>query len=114
MVAGKPDHLSFADLEARAQWLESQQRLLEASAAYDAAIELDPASQSCAEGRARIAIELNQEGAAEHCARALRFHEGDPELQEQMIVMAPAEVEHGVVNTSNARLVVLVYMAPKP
>ena len=36
------------------------------------------------------------------------------ELREQMIVMAPSGVEHGVVNTSNARLTVLVYMAPKP
>ena len=44
------------------------------------------------------------------------FHIGNDsqELQEQMIVMAPSEVEHGVVNTSNARLVLLVYMAPKP
>jgi quercetin dioxygenase-like cupin family protein len=36
------------------------------------------------------------------------------DLQEQMIVMAPSGIEHGVVNTSNARLVLLVYMAPKP
>ena len=36
------------------------------------------------------------------------------ELRQQMIVMAPSGVEHGVVNTSNARLTVLVYMAPKP
>jgi quercetin dioxygenase-like cupin family protein len=36
------------------------------------------------------------------------------ELQEHMIVMAPSGVEHGVVNTSNTRLVLLVYMAPKP
>jgi quercetin dioxygenase-like cupin family protein len=44
------------------------------------------------------------------------FHIGgdSQELQEHMIVMAPAQVEHGVVNTSNARLVLLVYMAPKP
>jgi hypothetical protein len=31
-----------------------------------------------------------------------------------MIVMAPSEVEHGVINTSHERLVLLVYMAPKP
>jgi hypothetical protein len=31
-----------------------------------------------------------------------------------MIVMAPSEIEHGVVNSSKARLVLLVYMAPKP
>jgi len=44
------------------------------------------------------------------------FHIGaeNQRLQEQMIVMAPSGVEHGVVNTSQARLVVLVYMAPKP
>jgi hypothetical protein len=28
--------------------------------------------------------------------------------------MAPSGVEHGVVNTGTARLVLLVYMAPKP
>ena len=44
------------------------------------------------------------------------FHVGgeSQELQEHMMVMAPPEVEHGVVNSSNARLVLLVYMAPKP
>jgi mannose-6-phosphate isomerase-like protein (cupin superfamily) len=44
------------------------------------------------------------------------FHIGgeNQELREQMIVMAPSEVEHGVVNTGTARLVLLVYMAPKP
>jgi quercetin dioxygenase-like cupin family protein len=36
------------------------------------------------------------------------------ELQERMTVIAPAGVEHGVVNTSNGRLVLLVFMAPKP
>jgi quercetin dioxygenase-like cupin family protein len=44
------------------------------------------------------------------------FHIGGEsrELQEHTIVIAPADVEHGVVNTSGARLVLLVYMAPKP
>ena len=44
------------------------------------------------------------------------FHIGgeSQELGEQMMVMAPSEVEHGVVNSSTERLVVLVYMAPKP
>jgi mannose-6-phosphate isomerase-like protein (cupin superfamily) len=44
------------------------------------------------------------------------FHIGgeSQELGEQMIVMAPSGVEHGVVNTRNTRLVLLVYMAPKP
>lgn len=44
------------------------------------------------------------------------FHIGgeSQELQEQTMVMASSEVEHGVVNTGNKRLVLLVYMAPKP
>src|SRR5262245_5758546 len=44
------------------------------------------------------------------------FHIGGEsrELGAQMMVMAPSGVEHGVVNTSTARLVVLTYMAPKP
>ena len=44
------------------------------------------------------------------------FHIGGEsrELREHTIVMAPADVEHGVVNTSGERLVLLVYMAPKP
>jgi mannose-6-phosphate isomerase-like protein (cupin superfamily) len=44
------------------------------------------------------------------------FHIGGEsrDLSEQTIVIAPSEVEHGVVNTSQARLVLLVYMAPKP
>src|SRR5688572_21831975 len=39
------------------------------------------------------------------------FHIGgeSQELQEHMIVMAPSGVEHGVVNTSHGRLVLLVY-----
>jgi mannose-6-phosphate isomerase-like protein (cupin superfamily) len=44
------------------------------------------------------------------------FHIGgeSQDLQAQMIVMAPSGVDHGVVNTSTERLVLLVYMAPKP
>jgi mannose-6-phosphate isomerase-like protein (cupin superfamily) len=44
------------------------------------------------------------------------FHIGgeSQEFQAQTMVMAPSEVEHGVVNTGNTRLVLLVYMAPKP
>jgi mannose-6-phosphate isomerase-like protein (cupin superfamily) len=44
------------------------------------------------------------------------FHIGgeSQELPPQAIVMAPSGVEHGVVNTSSERLVLLVYMAPKP
>ena len=44
------------------------------------------------------------------------FHIGgeSKELQANSTVMAPSGVEHGVTNTSNERLVLLVYMAPKP
>ncbi len=36
------------------------------------------------------------------------------ELVEGNITMAPAGVEHGVLNNSSDRLVLLVFMAPKP
>lgn len=88
MIAHPRDTGSSADLEARARALEGEGRLGEARDAFEAALRLDPTSQSCAEGRARVAIQLNEEGAVEHCARALRFHESDPELQEQMIAIA--------------------------
>jgi quercetin dioxygenase-like cupin family protein len=44
------------------------------------------------------------------------FHIGGEsrELSQHTMVMAPSGVEHGVVNTSPERLVLLVYMAPKP
>jgi quercetin dioxygenase-like cupin family protein len=44
------------------------------------------------------------------------FHIGgeSEKLCTHSTVMAPAGVEHGVTNTSNDRLVLLVYMAPKP
>jgi mannose-6-phosphate isomerase-like protein (cupin superfamily) len=45
-----------------------------------------------------------------------RFHIGDDErdLGPDQIVLAPADVEHGVRNESQARLVLLVFMAPNP
>ena len=45
-----------------------------------------------------------------------RFHIGDDELDlgPHEIVLAPADVEHGVRNESQARLMVLVFMAPNP
>jgi mannose-6-phosphate isomerase-like protein (cupin superfamily) len=45
-----------------------------------------------------------------------RFHIGDEdcELGVDQIVLAPANVEHGVRNQSDARLVLLVFMAPNP
>ena len=44
------------------------------------------------------------------------IHIGDEskELEAGSAVIAASGVEHGVTNTSNDRLVVLVYMAPKP
>lgn len=44
------------------------------------------------------------------------FHIGGitQELEQHHLVMAPSGVEHGVVNHSGERLVLLVYMAPKP
>ena len=44
------------------------------------------------------------------------FHIGDEseELRANSTVIAPSGVEHGVANTSSERLVLLVYMAPKP
>lgn len=35
-------------------------------------------------------------------------------LVQGQAVLAPAEVEHGVINNSDARLVALVFMAPNP
>ena len=45
-----------------------------------------------------------------------RFHIGDEErdLGPDQIVLAPADVEHGVRNESASRLVLLVFMAPNP
>jgi quercetin dioxygenase-like cupin family protein len=45
-----------------------------------------------------------------------RFHIGDEdrELGVDQIVLAPAGLEHGVSNNSDARLVLLVFMAPNP
>jgi mannose-6-phosphate isomerase-like protein (cupin superfamily) len=45
-----------------------------------------------------------------------RFNIGDDErdLGPDQIVLAPADVEHGVRNESQARLVMLVFMAPNP
>ena len=45
-----------------------------------------------------------------------RFHIGDDErdLGPDQIVLAPADVDHGLRNESQSRLVVLVFMAPNP
>lgn len=84
--------LSSAELAAHAHQCEAELNLDDAREAFDAALRLDPSSQSCAEGRARIAIQLREAGAADHCARALAFHNDDPELQIQMIAVAAVEL----------------------
>ena len=45
-----------------------------------------------------------------------RFHIGEDkrDLGPDQIVLAPADVEHGVRNESQTRLVLLVFMAPNP
>ena len=45
-----------------------------------------------------------------------RFHIGDEkrDLRANEIVLAPADVEHGVRNESQGPLVILVFMAPNP
>jgi tetratricopeptide (TPR) repeat protein len=83
---------SFAALEHHALTLEREQRFEEAGEKFDAALKLNPASQSCAEGRARVAIALREDSAPEHCARALAFHDSNPERQLRMIETAAAEL----------------------
>jgi len=92
MVEGKSETVSFAELESRALGFEREERLDEARDAFDAALRLDPSSQSATEGRARIAIRCREEKAAEICARALAFHDADPELQLQMIATATSQL----------------------
>ncbi len=84
--------MSFAELENRALGLEQEHRLEEARDAFDAGLQMWPASQSMAEGRARIALRLREDGAADHCARALAFRDDDPELQAQMLLTAAGEI----------------------
>lgn len=45
-----------------------------------------------------------------------RFRVGDEELdlESGQAVLAPAGIEHGVANATDARLVLLVFMAPNP
>lgn len=87
-----PSTLGAAEIEQRALRLESERRLEEAREAFDAALRSNPTSQSAAEGRARIALALREDGAAEHCARALAFHHSNPERQLRMIMTAAAEL----------------------
>lgn len=91
MVQSTPT-FGFTELEQRALDLENEQRLKEARDAFDAALRLNPAAQLCAEGRARIALRLREDRAAEHCFRALAFHHSHPERQLNMIVTAAEEL----------------------
>nr|WP_294169367.1 putative 2OG-Fe(II) oxygenase [uncultured Sphingomonas sp.] len=92
MTQHRSDAAALAEIEARARRCESEQRLQDAARAYDDALRLCPSAQSSAEGRARIAIQLREAGAVEHCARALAFHDQDPSLQFQMIFVAASEL----------------------
>jgi Tfp pilus assembly protein PilF len=92
MAEAASDAVTVDELRRRALALEAQQRFDDARQAFDAALRLDPTSQSCVEGRARIAIRLREESAADHCARALAFRDDDPELQAEMIRIAAAEI----------------------
>ena len=78
MNEGKNESVGLAEVERRAYRLESELRLMEAKDAFATALQLDPSSRWAAEGRARVAIQLNEEGAAEHCARALAYYDADP------------------------------------
>jgi tetratricopeptide (TPR) repeat protein len=84
--------ISFAGLERRALALEAERRFEEARDAFDAALTLSPGSQSAAEGRARVALALREEGAAWHCSRALAFHQSHPERELRMILTAAADL----------------------
>ena len=83
---------SAAELGSRAAQLEDMQRLEDARDAYDAALKLEPASQSLAEGRARVALGLKESEAVEHCRRALAFHDAHPDRQLRMILTAAVDL----------------------
>lgn len=98
MIANSSDISSFAEHESRALLLESEQKIEEARDAFDAALRLNPLSQACAEGRARIALQLMEDDAVTYCSRALVFHEANPDRQLRMIQIAVAAL--GVAATS--------------
>ena len=90
MVENTTTPLNIADLQARAAMLESEGRFAEAGEALDEALKLDPSAQSCAEARARVALQMAEEDAVDHCARALAFHAAYPDRQLRMIDTAAA------------------------
>lgn len=81
-----------ADLEQRALALEAEGRLEEAREAFDAALTAKAGSQSAAEGRARVALALHEDDVADHCSRALAFHDAYPDRQLRMILTAATEL----------------------
>src|SRR6188472_3796877 len=85
MTGGKADVIGFEELERHALKFETERKLEDARDAFDSALKLNPSSQSAAEGRARVALALREEGALEHCSRALKFHDDRPERQLLMI-----------------------------
>lgn len=97
MVEDSYSSVGFKDIVSLARGLEAEQKLQEAKDAFDAALRNDPSSQPALEGRARVAIKLREDGAADHCARALAFHDHDPELQMQMIATAAVELGTDVI-----------------
>jgi tetratricopeptide (TPR) repeat protein len=92
MVESKSGKISFTELESQARLFENEQRLEEARDAFDAALRLNPSSQSCAEGRARVAFQLRDDDAVEHCSRALAFHDDNPDRQLRMIETAAVDL----------------------
>ena len=89
--------MDAARLEAQALKFEREQKLEAARDAFEAALRLEPAAQSLIEGRARIALRLREDGAVEHCARALAFRDDNPGLQAEMLATAAGELGVGVI-----------------
>ncbi len=82
----------YEGLERRALMLEGSEKFEEARDAFDAALRLQPSSQTCIEGRARIALALNEKDAVRHCERALAFHQDHPDRQLRMISTVASQI----------------------
>jgi tetratricopeptide (TPR) repeat protein len=78
--------------ELRGARLEGLGRFAEAAQAYDSALAEDPGSQAAVDGRARVALQLKEPGAVDHCRRALELRRDDPDLELQMIITAAVEL----------------------
>ncbi len=73
MTGDKADTIGFEELERHALKFETERKLEDARDAFDAALKLNPSSQSAAEGRARVALALKEDDVLEHCSRALEI-----------------------------------------